>query len=382
MKKFINATLVLAIGLTLQPSLQAGSHDKIATGKAEKSVSAATRLSYGEGCIVGNCTSGYGYYMYADGNIAIGKWSACSSGGGYCLNGAAVESNVDYFSAANWSDWIPDFGMTSWYDGYEYVGSFALSDDGYWYANGIGLEVNDETSYEYGSFVDADLILKGCEIYYADILREDGEVLLSLDDEASAKTRATCNEGFCTSGIGKKTYDNGYYMGDFVDNAANGFGIYVNNSGEVTVGRWVNHDLVEGYIYNPSANIKRAVLTVGSKSYVLDQHDELSVYSGATYLGEYCSLNENSDVPISSATAIQKMIANKSYGVDGLFFHYGSGAFDWIYVEKKGSYAAKLAGANSSGFFDWDFIHTASDPGFKYINVSSDGKTVQFGPLK
>lgn len=374
MKKSNKFLLVLSVGLLLQPLLYAKSHNRVSAGRVDKRLSIATRLSYGEGCIVGDCTNGYGYYMYSNGDAAIGKWV----NDGDSPNGPGVSSRVDYFAAGNWNDdGVPEFGMTSWYNGFEYIGEFARADDGYWYSNGMGFGVKKGV-YSYGSFVNASLVSDGCQIYYADTLRS---AITSLPRN-SINTRATCNEGSCTSGIGKETYDHGYYIGDFVDGKANGFGVYVNNNGEISAGRWVNHNFEEGYIYSPSANKEQAIMEVNGKYYVIERHGELSVYQNETYLGEYCSLNSGTQTPVSTATAIQKMLAGKSYGVDGLFFNYGSGPFDWIYVEKTGAYAAKLAGANSSGFFDWEFIHTSSDPAFQYINISSDGKTVKFGPLK
>ena len=373
MKTSIKVLMALAIGLILQPSLVADSKQKVIKGKMKKSSPISTRLSYASGCIVGDCDNGYGYYIYNDGTIAIGKWV----GAGDWIEGIGVENNMDYFAAGNWVNGVPVFGMTSWFTSdYEHLGSFAWSNDGYWYANGIGLEIYNGV-VQYGSFVDAELVQDGCTIYYSSKLRQQSHRILPTDDGLPSGS-GSC-QGICTNGIGKQTYSDGsFYIGDFANGEASGFGVYVQSDGSVDAGRYVNHYLVKGYVYIGSTNSEFAY----NETYDIEKNGETWGVINGEY-GEYCSLTSSgTTVPANTASALQQMLASKSYDVDGLFFQYGSGSFDWIYVEKKGAYAAKLAGANASGFFDWQFLHTSSDPGFEYINITNDGKIgVEFGPL-
>jgi hypothetical protein len=377
----MRTSLKLLIGLTLiVPCLSLfgadsyKSQSKIKMGGVKKSSPISTRLSYGSGCIVGDCDYGIGYYIYPDGDISLGKWN------GQYMTGVGVETRKDYYIAANYLDGIPTFGFVSWYNGYDYMGNIAEMQDSFWYMDGVGFSIYNGVT-QYGTFSAGDFVEDGCTIYYSSKLRQETRRILPTDEGVSTSS-GSC-KGICTNGIGKKTYSDGsYYIGDFANGMANGFGIYVQSAGEISAGKYIDNYLIEGYITDSDGGL------AFNANYDIDSYlGEVWVYdSNGKFLGEYCNMqsgNTNTTPTVPANTSgIKQMVANKSFDVNGVFFQYGTGAFDWIYVEKSGSYAAKLAGANSDGFFDWDFIHTSDNPGFDYINVSSDGKSVKFGPLK
>jgi hypothetical protein len=334
-----------------------------------------TRLSYGSGCIVGNCSTGIGYYIYENGKVAIGKWAA-STKYGAALNGVGIDSTNTYYTAANYSDWTPTFGLTMDYKTHtKAIGPFALADDGYYNINGYAT-MTDEKNIAYGIYKYGIISSYGCKNLRHEYISTENALLEKL------RTSSSCAEGLCTNGIGKKVYEDYYYIGDFVDGKANGFGILVYNNGNYTAGKFIDNKIGEAYRYIASKNKHTATILHDNKYYYMSSlSNELLVYtSDSKLLGEYCKLT--STASSTPEDIYRQQIANKKFDVQGSFLHYGEGAFDWLYVGQNGSYVAKLKGANKDGFFDWIFLHTANKPGFESVRISSDGKNISFGSAK
>jgi hypothetical protein len=71
---------------------------------------------------------------------------------------------------------------------------------------------------------------------------------------------------------------------------------------------------------------------------------------------------------------------DKENSVNGVFVQYGSGAFDWIYINIDGSYAAKLDGMNASnGQLIWTWIYGIGENKINGLSFNSDLTTVTFG---
>ncbi|MEA2111080.1 MAG: hypothetical protein U9P71_03420 [Campylobacterota bacterium] len=316
-------TLLSAVSSgTLKPIVQAGFKSET---EVVQSGSINTRLSYGEGCIVGDCDYGYGYYFYSNGDAAIGKWGPDGSGN-FPLDGVGVYVSIDYGLAAHWSNMVPSFGVLSWSDTKKYIGNFALDSDGYWVVEGMGFYVNGTTT-EYGAFDDGDFVGDGCKIYYANMLRAS----------------SSC-EGSCTDGIGLKSYSDGsFYIGDFIDSQYNGYGVYKKSDGTIVAGKWFAHSISEGYQYSSSSQEARMI--VGNRGYMIDKDGALQEYTTQwSLLGEYCDLHPSGsdlvpteDILSSNLSTLKnRLISTKTYNVSGSFAPYNfagvDDAFDWTFV--------------------------------------------------
>jgi hypothetical protein len=241
---------------------------------------------------------------------------------------------------------------------------------------GKGFYHNPNGKDEYGIFKDDELVENACtQIRHAKLATRNS-LLPPIDNPT--ETPGNC-EGDCENGLGKYMWPDGdFYIGEFKNGKMEGYGVYISHTDHIEIaGIWKDSGFVEGYAQpeNEPQNYL-LILNDGDIDYVFSD-DQLIVYSKGEAIGEYCQIQNGLTPP-----PLNEWLANKTFGVDGLFFHYGEGNFDWIYVEKNGAYAAKLKGANDQGFFDWEFLHLPNDPGFEYIHVSDDGKSVTFGPAK
>jgi hypothetical protein len=282
--KIMKKTLMSTIGI-LMFSLPTYA-DPYSLGEQKDSVSFPihTRTSYAEGCYVGNCTDGYGYYFYDDGSIAIGKWSQC--GTKTCLDGVGLEDNFNYFTAATWSQWVPSFGIfLSHKNSLKTMGNYAKkSSDNRWYLHGLGLVVNG--SSKYGSFNYGVFTGDSCQIYYSKSKRSSSAV---YKDNTSLRA-TTCDEGNCVNGTGKMTYSSGFYIGDFRNGKWDGYGIAIANNGDKYAAKWVDGAFDQGYYYKASSGEEIAYMNISSNRwYRYTKGGELSVFVNNKYIGDYCS---------------------------------------------------------------------------------------------
>jgi len=74
---------------------------------------------------------------------------------------------------------------------------------------------------------------------------------------------------------------------------------------------------------------------------------------------------------------VKKFAGKSGKVIDNYFayFHYGSGPFDWIAVNKKGTLAAKLEGVNSDGTFRYTILGDPKKLGL-YMGIDSNGNLV------
>ena len=58
----------------------------------------------------------------------------------------------------------------------------------------------------------------------------------------------------------------------------------------------------------------------------------------------------------SNAPGFMAELDKKWLRVNGYFFHFGKGAYDWIYLTRDKKYLVKLEGLDSEGYFVWTCI--------------------------
>jgi hypothetical protein len=79
---------------------------------------------------------------------------------------------------------------------------------------------------------------------------------------------------------------------------------------------------------------------------------------------------------------ISTAIHDATLGVNGYFINYGTGAYDWIYVNATATAVSKLEeGVDSNGSLRWNTIHSKGNELFSFIDISADGKKVTFGSV-
>ena len=121
--------------------------------------------------------------------------------------------------------------------------------NGYWY----GWVKNDNVKYDrYGNIingVDKDGKVNMMSTYKYDYYGDVG-VTDTFERDIKQKTTATkdpnCTEGNCINGYGVYEFDNGTYVGFFVNGKREGYGSYVWDSGSKFVGDWKN-GIIDGY---------------------------------------------------------------------------------------------------------------------------------------
>ena len=73
-------------------------------------------------------------------------------------------------------------------------------------------------------------------------------------------------------------------------------------------------------------------------------------------------------------------MANNNYNIRGYYMNYGSGNFDWAYLDLIDNSLYKLEiGSQEDGNLRWSTIHTPLDPMFESITISEDKSSVSFG---
>jgi subtilisin family serine protease len=73
--------------------------------------------------------------------------------------------------------------------------------------------------------------------------------------------------------------------------------------------------------------------------------------------------------------SVSKVLAERSFKIDGYFIHYGDGAFDWLYVSSSLRFVAKLEGLKADGkYLKWKRLY--------FDSVKVNGEEIRlFGPL-
>ena len=77
------------------------------------------------------------------------------------------------------------------------------------------------------------------------------------------------------------------------------------------------------------------------------------------------------------------LLQNQLIHIDGYFIHYGSGAYDWVYLSQDKTLVAKLDGMNpQTNYFNWTILQQGSNTIFSSIDIINSGKQISFGVLK
>jgi hypothetical protein len=115
----------------------------------------------------------------------------------------------------------------------------------------------------------------------------------------------------------------------------------------------------------------KAFDSVSAFTIVLDDVVSTSVMFG-NYIGNDPKLN-----------TIGTQLENQHFPIAGYFIHYGSGAYDWVYVLQDTTIVAKLEGMNpETKYFLWDMLQTREKKAFSSINIVNNGTWITFGALK
>ncbi len=85
--------------------------------------------------------------------------------------------------------------------------------------------------------------------------------------------------------------------------------------------------------------------------------------------------------PRSGVLTPAKSLAATNVSIDGYFFHFGSGAYEWIYVTSGLGVVAKLTGMDAKGFLTWDVLHSSDARHFDKIILSDKKDKISFGGL-
>lgn len=222
------------------------------------------------GCVSGNCTDGYGTYVYSDGAKYIGNFKA----------GKAEGFGTCYYANG---DWYVGYFANHTYDG---NGTFYKADgtkqDGIWKAgayvgaatasqqpgcqsgdckNGYGTYLYEGGTKYTGYFKNGLIEGKGTcwfasgdryegewkahhmegigTYYYKDGTVKTGLWSNSAYVGAVAQTTTGCVSGNCSDGFGQYNFSNGgVYTGNFVGGQINGYGTYVYPDGDKYTGNW------------------------------------------------------------------------------------------------------------------------------------------------
>jgi hypothetical protein len=78
------------------------------------------------------------------------------------------------------------------------------------------------------------------------------------------------------------------------------------------------------------------------------------------------------------ADSLEEQFAGRSYDINGYFFQYDTGSFDWGYITRDKSFFAKLNGVDSRGYFLWDVIDKSR---FTNIYIDPNASRIEFGNI-
>lgn len=185
-----------------------------------------------QGCINGDCISGYGVFIYEDGSYYEGNFSQKMPNG----QGSLTKN-----------------------DGSIYLGEFKNGK-----FNGYGIFANPDGSVQEGIW-------------------EEGRYLGEVTNQYG------CISGNCTNGYGIFVYDDGsYYEGSFKNGNRHGQGTLYTADDEIFDGAWVNDD-VNGYVlatYKPEDRNGLAYYNGDMKGGKLDGYGALIWTDGSVYYGQ------------------------------------------------------------------------------------------------
>lgn len=140
---------------------------------------------------------------------------------------------------------------------------------------------------------------------------------------------------------------------------------YATNTGEY-VAKLDGMDLASGYfVWNPLHSANGPLFDAVS----VDASEKNVVF------GEGLTSGEETSSILDAVTSLK----NRAVEIAGYFIHYGTGAFDWVYVGADGSFAAKLEGISSeTGYLQWSFLEGSGVDLFQNIIISDNGRYVTF----
>lgn len=107
----------------------------------------------------------------------------------------------------------------------------------------------------------------------------------------------------------------------------------------------------------------------------------INMLTGATFNEErsVITFGEVLSTPGTDMTTAS-ILANKSYAIDGYFVHFADAAYDWIYINASGEYAAKLTGLNkNNGNMTWIMLQSSDIRSFDAMQLNTDKTLIHFG---
>jgi hypothetical protein len=238
------------------------------------SISGSITYCQRTGCISGNCTNGYGTFVWGKDTEWAGDKYVGEFKDGY-RNGQGTyyyHDNMQYSGQYSYNQ-MDGFGTFTWADGQKYVGEWKNSAQ-----HGKG------THY----YVD------GTSVYG---LWENGKMIQDLSEEVNdnqtdenennvqQEVSTGCIEGDCDSGYGVYTWTTGEkYEGNWQNGKRNGFGSNYYADGNVYMGEWYN-DQQQGKGTMIYAN--GDMYTGDYKLHKLDGQGTYTYKDGRKYIGQY-----------------------------------------------------------------------------------------------
>ncbi|MBN2895265.1 MAG: hypothetical protein JXK05_05165 [Campylobacterales bacterium] len=113
------------------------------------------------------------------------------------------------------------------------------------------------------------------------------------------------------------------------------------------------------------------------------KYGDVNLLSGAEFNANFTQVTfgELLSVPGTDSSTAQKLAA-KTFEITGVFVHYDSGAYDWIYTSLSGSVSAKLTGLDeATGYLTWVWLEGNGIDAFSSIELLP-GNTIHFGTAK
>ncbi|MBI5219692.1 MAG: caspase family protein [Bacteroidia bacterium] len=290
------------------------------------------------GCIYGNCTDGYGVYVWTSGDKFIGEWK-----NGY-RDGWGVYyfiSGITYVGGFK-SNKLDGYGFCKWADGEKYIGDWKnggrTGQGTYWYKDGTKKSGRFENDVFSSAEAKTGCISGDCDNGW-------GVYIWGYDSQWAGEKYDGYWLGSAMSGYGTYYYASGAkYVGAFINNKLDGQGIYYWANGDKYDGGW-KEGKKDGYgkfFYYDTGETK-------SGYWSMDSYQGTSGYSSTSSTG-------------SSGTGCISGNCTDGYGT----YKFASGD--------------KYVGYFKTGTYSGQGTYTFAD-GKKYIGEWKDGSYNGYGTL-
>ena len=202
------------------------------------------------GCVSGNCTDGYGVYVFESGEKYDGYWARDKRNG----QGTNYYKDGDKYTGEWKDDKCHGYGTYNYKNGDSYVGNYVEMK-----RNGFGTFIFKDRGDKYvGQWKDNMYNGEGT-LYKADGTKQSG---IWKDDayQGQSQDNYGCISGNCTNGTGTYIFQSGdKYIGSFRNSEYSGQGTFFFASGDKYVGEWSNNTYNGQGSYTFSADNRKYV---------------------------------------------------------------------------------------------------------------------------